>query len=387
MRKLSFITILLLCATTTFAQMGKLTQATSYFTSGKLDQAKKLVDEAINHEKCINNYSAYFVKGQIYQAIYEDANFKKLDADALDKAWDAFQKMIELDVKNKYTKKLEVQYKNLTIDFTNLAIERYNAENYAGALAAFKRVLEIQNSPILTAEEPAKIDTAVIFNTALAAQKANNMADAEKYYKEALKYGYETARCYAMLASILKEQGKQQESLEYLHKGYELYPDNSFMLVELINYYMQDSTQSDKAVAYLDAAIKQDPNNATYYRAKGSLFERMKQKDKAKEMFEKTLELDPTDFYAQFSLSNYKLDEVNELTEKVNNIVDIDEYNREIEKVYKAYEELIPHFEKSLELKPGDKSALQILKQLYFKLRDKKPEYKKKYEEVEAMLK
>ena len=103
MRKLSFITILLLCATTTFAQMGKLTQATSYFTSGKLDQAKKLVDEAINHEKCINNYRAYFVKGQIYQAIYEDANFKNLDANALDKAWDAFQKMIELDVKNKYT--------------------------------------------------------------------------------------------------------------------------------------------------------------------------------------------------------------------------------------------------------------------------------------------
>ena len=48
---------------------------------------------------------------------------------------------------------------------------------------------------------------------------ADALTAAEKYYKEALKYGYEAARCYAMLASILKEQGKQQESLDYLHKG------------------------------------------------------------------------------------------------------------------------------------------------------------------------
>lgn len=387
MRKLSFIMILLLCVTSSFAQMGKLTQASSYFTSGKLDQAKKLVDEAITHEKCVNNYRAYFVKGQIYQAIFEDANFKNLDADALDKAWEAYQKVIELDVKKKYEKKLAVQYQNLAIDFTNLAIERYNSDNFSGALSAFKRVLEIQTSSIMTLEAPAKIDTAIIFNTAIAAQKAGNLQEAETYYKKSLEYNYEAGRCYAMLASILKEQGKAEESLNYLHKGYELFPDNSYMLIELINYYLQDSTQTEKAEVYLDAAIRQDPNNASYYRAKGTLYERLQQKDKAKAMFEKTLELDPRDFYSQFTLSNYKLDDVNAFTEKVNNIVDIDEYNREIEKVYKAYEALIPDFEKSLELKPDDKSALQILKQLYFKLRDRNPKYKARYEEIEAKLK
>ena len=33
----------------------------------------------------------------------------------------------------------------------NLAIEKYNSNDYASALTAFKRVLEIHNSPILTA--------------------------------------------------------------------------------------------------------------------------------------------------------------------------------------------------------------------------------------------
>jgi Tfp pilus assembly protein PilF len=59
MRKLSFIMILLFCATFTYAQKGKVTQAISYLTSGKLDQAKKLIDEAMGHESCVAWDKAY----------------------------------------------------------------------------------------------------------------------------------------------------------------------------------------------------------------------------------------------------------------------------------------------------------------------------------------
>ena len=153
MRKLSFIMILLFCATFTYAQKGKVTQAISYLTSGKLDQAKKLIDEAMGHESCVAWDKAYFTKGQIYQALYESpvADYKKLDSEAVEKAWEAYQKVIELDVKKKYPKKLETQYRNLAIDFTNRAAELYNAKDFKKALASFKRVLEIKSSPILTA--------------------------------------------------------------------------------------------------------------------------------------------------------------------------------------------------------------------------------------------
>ena len=157
------------------------------------------------------------------------------------------------------------------------------------------------------------------------------------------------------------------------------------MLVELINYYL-NSGESEKAEVYLDAAIKQDPNNASFYRAKGTLYEKTKQQDKAKEMFEKTLELDPKDFYSQIMLSNFKLEEVNAYAEKVNNIVDVNEYNKEIENVYKSYELLIPDFEKCLDLKPGDINAMQVLKALYYKLRNRDSQYLKKYEEMQAKL-
>ena len=71
MRKLSLIIALLLCSHLMFAQKGKVMSATSFFTQGKLDKAKELIDEAITQEKCVNWSKAYFVRGQINQAIYE----------------------------------------------------------------------------------------------------------------------------------------------------------------------------------------------------------------------------------------------------------------------------------------------------------------------------
>lgn len=388
MRKLSFIMILFFCATTiTYAQKGKVTQAFSYFTSGKLDQAKKLIDEAMENEACVDYDKGYFTKGQIYQAIFESpvADYKKLDPNALNVAWEAYQKVIQLDEKDKYGKKLETQYKNLAIDFTNKAVELYGKEDYKGALAAFERALEINQTPIITQGAPAKTDTAVIYNAGIAAQKAGDYAKAEKYYKKTLECNYEPAHTYAMLSNVLKEQGKEEEAVKYLHKGYELFPDNSYMLVELINYYLLGG-QPEKAEIYLDAAIKQDPKNSSFYRAKGTLYDKMQLPEKALAMYEQALALDPKDFLAQYNLGNIKLSEVINFHKKVSDIVDVNEYNKELEKVYAGYESVIPYFEKALELNPGEKNTMSTLKELYFKMRNKDAKYQQKYDEIKAKL-
>ena len=387
MRKLSFIMVLLFCAGFTYAQKGKVTQATSYFTSGKLDQAKKLIAEAITHESCVDFDKAYFVKGQIYQAIFESplAEYKKLDPNALDVAWEAFQKVIQLDEKKKYEKKLAVQYKNLIIDYTNKAVEYYNADNFKDALKAFKKVLEIEHLPLVTEGNAPVIDTAVIFNAGVSAQRAGELTDAEKFYKESLKHNYEPARTYAMLANVLKEQGKEEEAVKYLHEGYELFPDNSYMLVELINYYLLGG-EPEKAETYLDAAIKQDPKNASFYRAKGTLYEKMQEPVKAEEMYKQALTIDPKDFLAQYNLGNIKLTEVIEFHKKVLEIEDVDKYNTELEKVYSGYASVIPYFEKALELNPNEKNTMSTLKELYFKLRNTDAQYQQKYDDIKAKI-
>ena len=160
----------------------------------------------------------------------------------------------------------------------------------------------------------------------------------------------------------MKQQGKTDEALEYLHKGYEQYPDNAYMLVELINHYLLGG-EPEKAEVYLDAAIKQDPKNASFYRAKGTLYEKTERPAQAEEMYVKALELDPKDFLAQYNLGNIKLTEAINFHKKVQDIVDVNEYNKELEKVYIAYESVIPYFEKALELSPDEKNTLVTLRE------------------------
>lgn len=388
MRKLSFIVMLLFCATSIYAQKGKVTQAISYFTSGKLKEAKEMIDQAITHEACVNWDKAYFTKGQIYQAIYESENkdYKKLDPNAVNVAWDAYQKVIELDVKQKYPKKLATQYQGLIIDFTNQAVGYYNAQDFKSALKSFERVLEIEKSPYITEGNEPKVDTVIMFNAAVAAQKAKEYATAEKLFKETLKYNYEAAKTYPVLAAVLKEQGKEAEAIEYLKKGHEANPDNVDILVELINYYLFGG-KPEEAEIYLDAAIKQSPNTPSFYRAKGTLYEKMNKMDEALELYSKALELDPKDYIAQFSIGNIKLTAVNELQKKVSAIQDLDEYNKGVDQLMIAYQEVLPYFEKAYELKPEDRNTWGILKELYFRLRNKDAKYMAKFEEFNAKIK
>ncbi|GHV61549.1 hypothetical protein FACS1894195_2240 [Bacteroidia bacterium] len=378
--------MMFLCVTVlSYAQSGKVNNALSFYNSGKLDEAKKTIDEAITHEKCVDDPKSHFVRGQIYQAIFESLipDYRRLSDNALAIAYEEYQKVIALDVKNKFGKKLIGQYDNLVIDYTNKAVEAYNGDKYKQAFLDFEKVLTIENSSILKRKVA---DTTIIYNAAIAAQKADTLEAAEKYFKQSLQLGYEPARCYAMLANILKTQGKTQESVGYLHKGYELFPNDAFMLVELINYYLSGG-EPEKAEEYLDAAIALDPNNGSFYRAKGSLYEKMGKIDLSIEMNEKAISLDPKDFAAQYNLGAMKLNKVIELHNKVNDIMDAAEYNKQLQDVYAEYEAVIPYFEKALELNPGEKNTMQTLRELYFKLRNVKPDpFLGKYEAMKAEL-
>ena len=153
------------------------------------------------------------VRGQIYQAIFEtqDENYKKLSKDPLSVAWDSYQKVIQLDDKNKFEKDLKTQYANLVIDFTNQGVVCYNqgmktddTKDFKDAVNNFKRVLEINESPLGTQ----KVDTTVIYNAGVAAHKAGDLDEAIKFYKKSLELNYEAGKIYAMVANILLGQSR-----------------------------------------------------------------------------------------------------------------------------------------------------------------------------------
>ncbi|WP_421919376.1 tetratricopeptide repeat protein [Marinifilum sp.] len=385
MRKLSFILVMLICVSTVFAQKSKVTGAQNYLTSGKIDKAKEAIDQGIQDEKCVNYPKAYLVKGKVYQGIFESPlpAYKKLEKNPLDIAYAAYLKALELDAKGKMLKPVKAQMTNMIPNYTNEAVNRYNNGDFAGALDAFEKVLEIEAMDMF--KENSVVDTAVIFNAGMAAQKSENYDKAIKYYKQSIDYNYGGAKSYANLSHVLKHAGKEEESVKFLHKGFELFPNDSWMLVELINYYMMGG-EPQKADDYLNKAIALDPNNGSFYRAKGTLFEKTKELDKAEEMYKKALELSPDDFTSQYNLGLLKLNEAIAKHKEANEIMDAKKYNEAIKVVYTEYEKVIPYFERVLEMQPGEKNSLITLKELYFKLRNEKEDYLEKYNEVKTQL-
>lgn len=376
--------VLLLCVSMVNAQKSKVTGASNYLTSGKLDKAKEAIDTGIGHEKCVAWPKAYLIQGKVYQAIFESPlpAYKKLADAPLKVAYEAYLKCMELDVKNKYSKAIKAQMTNLIPDYTNRAVQFYNGEDYAGALGAFEKVLEIENMEMFKADNLA-VDTAVIFNAGLAAQKANNLEAAIKYYKKTIGYNYGGAKAYAYLSKVLKDSEKTEESLTYLHKGFEMYPDDAYMLVELINHYLTGPNPNE-AAEYLDKAISLDPENASYYRAKGTVYEKTNDLEKAEEMYNIAFNKDPKDYIAQYNLGVMRLNLAEESRKVVNDIMDQKKYDAALKGLYKLYEDAVPYFTKVIEIKPDEKNSIVALKELYFKLRNLKPEYMKKYEEFKA---
>jgi len=378
--------VLLLCVSMVNAQKSKVTGASNYLSSGKLDKAKVAIDAGMGHEKCVEWPKAYLVKGKVYQAIFESPlpAYKELSENPLDIAFEAYMKALEFDLKGKSTKAVKAQLTNMIPDYTNKAVDCFNKEKYSVALASFEKVLEIQNMEMFKSDKLA-VDTAVIFNAGLAAQKANNLEAAAKYLKESIKYNYEGAKAYARLSQVLKESNKEDEALTYIHKGFELYPNDAYMLVELINHYLLGGEPGD-AAEYLDKAIALDPENGTYYRAKGTLYEKTNEPAKAREMYTIAFQKDPKDYISQYNLGVMQLNIAEEARRVVNDIMDQKKYDAALKELYGLYEAAIPYFTKVLEIKPDEQNSISYLKEIYFKLRNEKPEYMKRYEEFKAKV-
>ena len=226
-----------------------------------------------------------------------------------------------------------------------------------------------------------EIDTAVIFNAALTATRIKEYDKAIEYYKEAIKYKYAEGDAIAYLAQTYKDKGDTELYIATLKEGFEQYPSNQSLLGSIINYYLLETENSDEAFKYLALAREKDPTNPQFYSAEAHLYDKVGEKDKAKEKYKKAIELDPDFFEAYYNLGVLYFNEGVELTDEANKITDNDEYEKAKKIADDRFKEALPYIEKSHELKSDDNSIMQTLRTLYYRL-----QMTDKYNEINAKL-
>ena len=135
------------------------------------------------------------------------------DEEGLKKAIEYFAKAEELDAKGdekgknigKYQKDIKTGYTFLKPSLVNAGADAFNNKNFEGALFAFENVIRINELEMFKADN-LPVDTAYIYNAALAAYNAENWAKADVFFNKALAYKYGGGDVILLLNQVYSNQ-------------------------------------------------------------------------------------------------------------------------------------------------------------------------------------
>ena len=385
MKRLILVFTSILIVTAIHAQRGKVMAAEAFLDNKDLASAKERIDDALVHPKTLDWPKTYIVAARLSAAQF--AKDKK-KTDLLLEATNHFFKAAELDAKGnekgkgkgRYQKDIKVALAFFMPELQNEGIDAFNKENYELAMKLFDSVINLNKLSVYE-EDNLPADSVFIYYTGLAASRSSNWEKAETYFLEAIDLGYAEGDPILLLNEVYTETKDSVKAEANLKRGFELYPEDDRIFTNLINYYLQTS-QNEAALEYLNAAIKKDPENHSFYYARGVLYDMGKDFEKALADYNTALEL-KNDYFEP--LLNIGVIYYNKGAEDMNSANDIKD-NKAYEAAKKAASEVfrksLPYMEKAHELKPDDLMVLETLKNLYYRF-----EMMDKYNEVNEKMK
>jgi tetratricopeptide (TPR) repeat protein len=310
----------------------------------------------------------------------------------LDKAYEAFLKCRELDTEGKMAKKLLEKFTELAEQYQKEGIAEYlkgtqadktkdeslSQKLYASAFQNFKNAVEVNSLPVIN-----KQDTVYMYYAGFCANLTKDYSSAIKYLEMARSLKLEDPAMYQLLGETYLATGDSAKGVEVVKEGIASLKENGTLVIFLVNYYLRKG-ESKEALDYLKLAKEQDPNNKTLYFVEGTLYDKLNNFDGAKAAYQKAMEMDPTYFEPTFNFAalhyNRAVKMIDDaVLEKDNKI-----YEQKINAAYKELENVVPMMEKAAELGPNDRSVLETLKNIYYRLKmtDKMEEIKQRLEKL-----
>jgi tetratricopeptide (TPR) repeat protein len=220
----------------------------------------------------------------------------------------------------------------------------------------------------------------VIYNTALAARNAGNHEASAKYFEKATEINYGGSDAYYFLVREFITLKDSTRALAALQKGFEMYPDTTLILFELVNWYI-NTGNVEECMTYLEMAEEKESSNPSIYFAKGTLYEKMGQRPDAIKEYLKSLEVDPEFYNSWYNLGAAYYNTAVELYEVANTKEELEEYNKAKAEADDALKMAIEPMEKAHAIKPDDCDPLETLKTIYYRLG-----MEDKYDEIQAKL-
>lgn len=359
-------------------------KATFALMAGEKPVTTEMVEiEGQSFEKqALSHANVYF--NQNGQLALTEVTKPSYPGDALAKAAEAYVTAYQKGAK---AKDVDAQLQTIVSNYYNDAFNAYTFGDLAKASELFGKAAEVSMT-----EPSSKIDTNAVYNTAFTAVGAKQYDRAREYYNKCLELGYTSdGSVYAALSDCALAAQDTLAAKNYLAEGLKQYPDNSAILTNLINLYLNINEDPAKIVELLDEAKKQMPDNASLYYVEGNIYRDLKNYDAAIAAYRKASEIDPNYEWGYFGEGIIWMNKAVDINEEAN-ALPYNEYKKfdELQKqVYDCFKEAIPALEKCYEMtQNADLKELTAdnLKRVYFNLRNQGAEYKEAYEKYNAIL-
>lgn len=351
MKKLYSIILILSISTAGIAQSTNTVKAILSYYDDKLEQAKTLIDLAINEPEATKVSKTWKYRGDIYfgLAIKSQQDDTIVTSNLLKVAADSYISAQELDTKGRYKAEILQQLALLNNHALNIGVALFNDKRYGDAIESFKA----SNNAALAI---GRIDTLALYNIGLSYERNEQYDEAISYFEQCYDLSYRGADMCSPIVYLLLQQNKYEAAAEKL-KEYRLrYPNDQDLLTSEINLNLSLG-EDQKALEGLEHAIFNDPHNPVLYFSLGSVYDGLENYDKAISSYSEALRLDPAYFEPAYNMGALYY---NQGTDIYNNTTD-GSINEEAKNMFtnaKYYLEIANN------IKPGDPSTTTSLEQL-----------------------
>ena len=305
------------------------------------------------------NIDVYFENGHLVGWTEK----KVIHESPLEEAYEAFQTAIDLDDRGRQERRLQDAFLRLNGQFISQAVRQYEEAEYRKSFESFKFSVKVADSPFY--QEP--IDTSLIFNTGFVAALAGEYQDALKYLNRAKDMDYGDGTLYVLIKDTYVQLGDSTSAERTLQEGFEKFPQDNSLLVELVNFYI-NADNAEAALNYLDLAKQQEPDNPSFHFAEGALYERIGETEKAKESYRRSIELDPDFFDVNYNMGVVYYNEAVKMLEAANEIMDNVEYEKARDAAFEVLKKSVPYLEQAHVVNPDHPDTMETLRILYYRL-------------------
>jgi tetratricopeptide (TPR) repeat protein len=347
------------------AQRSKVISLFQLIETGKYDDAKKAIEEAVEDEKTAEWPVTWYTRGLLCQTAYEkgvEKNNKKhyeLYPDQLFVAYSSYEKALELDPRGRIEKQLPPLYVMLANDFQKLGEKHFKEMQYKEALRAFEKAVEINQNPMLSVV----IDTNLIFNTALAAYESRSWEKAKTYLSTLNEHNY-SPNVSHMLFNVYLETEDTVAAEQLLIEDIERYKENE-ALVMLLADLLYKKNEIDRSVEVLDTAFTKKPDKYVFPYTIGLIYQKTEQYRKAIAAYKMAVDLAPEEVKIYTNIGTCYYNTGVEIQENARTISNNRIFLEEKKKSESEFKSAIKWLEEAYEKDPDNQVVIEYLYALY----------------------